>query len=122
MNKSLLFARSNVRKAKGQTAAIIVLVLIASIMMNLWLMLATDYKKNLDRVCDRLNDGHITIFAYRRDEDFRNFVTAMLEDISDITEYCVTDAFGWPGHIDFNGGEINSCFIFIEKMQRFRGT
>lgn len=40
MNKNLLLARSNIRKAKGQTVAIVVLVLLASIMMNLWLMLS----------------------------------------------------------------------------------
>ena len=115
MNKSILLARSNIRKAKGQTVAIIVLVLIASIMMNLWLMLATDYKKNLDRAYDRLNDGHVTISAYRNDKEFVSFMDGLLKDHSDITEYCITDTLAWVGTFDFNGGEINSNFIFMEK-------
>lgn len=115
MSKSLLLARSNIRKAKGQTAAIIVLVLIASIMMNLWLMLAMDYKKNFDRAYDRLNDGHVTIYAYNCEDEFRNFVTETLESRSDITEYCITDALGWVGTFDFNGGKVNPNFIFMEK-------
>lgn len=115
MNKSLLLARSNIRKAKGQTIAIIVLVLIASIMMNLWLMLATDYKKNLDRTLDRLNDGHVTLFAYNGSEEFRSFVGGYLENRSDVTEYCITDVLGWVGRFEYNGGKINSNFIFLEK-------
>ncbi len=71
MNKNLLLARANIRKAKGQTVAIVVLVLLASLMMNLWLMLGTDYKKNFDRCFDRLNEGHVTILTYRRGEELR---------------------------------------------------
>lgn len=107
--------RSNIRKAKGQTTAIIVLVLLASLMMNLWLMLTADYKKNLDRTFDRLNDGHVTISAYHRGEDFSDFIKTTLENRSDVTEYCITDAFAWVGSFDFNGGETNSNFIFMEK-------
>ncbi len=110
-----MLARSNIRKAKGQTVAIIVLVLIASIMMNLWLMLATDYKKNLDRTLDRLNDGHVTISSYQRGEEFKDFVTKTLENRSDVTEYCVTDVLGWVGTFEYGSGKINSNFIFLEK-------
>ncbi len=53
MGKNLLLAQVNIRKAKGQTAAIIVLVLLSSMMMNLWLMLSTDYKKNFERYHDK---------------------------------------------------------------------
>ena len=64
MGKTFIIARSNMRKAKGQTAAMIVLVLLASAMMNLWLMLSTDYRQNFDRSHDALNDGHANIAAY----------------------------------------------------------
>lgn len=114
-HRNYLLARSNLRKAKGQTTAMIVLVLIASTMMNLWLMLATDYKKNLDRTYDRLNDGHVTIYAYRGDEEFKKFADSLPENRSDITEYCVTDSFGFVGTFKFNGGNINTHLIFMEK-------
>lgn len=114
-HRNYLLARSNLRKAKGQTTATIVLVLLSSMMMNLWLMLATDYRKNLDRTYDRLNDGHVTIYAYKCEDEFRNFVTETLESRSDITEYCVTDSFGFVGTFKFNGGNINTNFIFMEK-------
>ena len=44
MGKTFIIARSNMRKAKGQTAALIALIIIASLMFNLWLMLSMDYK------------------------------------------------------------------------------
>ena len=40
MRKLFLIARSNMRKAKGQSVAIVVLILLAAIMLNLWLMLS----------------------------------------------------------------------------------
>lgn len=115
MNKYLLLSRGNIRKAKGQTAAIIVLVLLASLMMNLWLMLGTDYKQNFDRCHDKLNDGHITIFAYRDDEEFLDYTGSLLKSRSNVTEYCITDVRGYVGTFKYNGGEINSNFIFIDK-------
>ncbi len=115
MNKNLLLSRANIRKAKGQTVAIIVLVLLASLMMNLWLMLGTDYKKNFDRWHDRLNDGHVMILAYNSGEEFPEFTEKLLKDRSDVTEYCITDAFGWSGSFEYNGGEINTPLVFLDK-------
>ncbi len=116
MNKNLLLSRANIRKAKGQTIAIAVLVLLASLMMNLWLMLGTDYKQNFDRCHDRLNDGHITISAYRNDDEFVSFINKLLKSRSDVTEYCITDACGLVGSFEYNGGEMNSNFIFLDKQ------
>lgn len=91
MSKSSILARSNIRKAKGQTVAIIVLVLLASIMMNLWLMLETDYKANFKRTHDRLNDGHVTL-VFGAEDNAVDFLKGKLDNSSDVAEYCVTDA------------------------------
>lgn len=115
MGKNLLLARSNLRKAKGQTAAIVVLVLLASLMMNLWLMLGTDYKKNFDRTYDKLNDGHVTMLASENSGEFQDFTENLLKEHSDVTEYCITDAFGNSGTFDYNDGEVSSSFIFLNK-------
>lgn len=92
MSKNSLLTRSNIRKAKGQTVAITVLVLFASIMMNLWLMLGIDYKSNFDRTHDRLNDGHITIFLTDVNE-IVNFVKDKLDSSPDVSEYYVTPTY-----------------------------
>lgn len=90
MNKNLLLTRSNLRKARGQTIAIIVLVLLASIMMNLWIMLGIDYKANFDRTHDRLNDGHVNL-CFVDDNEMVNFLKNKLDNSPKVTEYCITD-------------------------------
>ena len=61
MRKCFLIAASNLRRAKGQTIAIIALILLASAMLNLWLMLSLDYKRNFDRNHERLNAEHVSL-------------------------------------------------------------
>lgn len=115
MYRNLLLARSNIRKAKGQTTAIIVLVLLSSMMMNLWLMLSMDYRKNFDRCHDRLNDGHVNIAAYVTDDNFKNFISHTLEERTDITEFTVGDAFCEPLSFEYNGGELSALGVMLEK-------
>ena len=115
MYRNILLARSNIRKAKGQTAAIIVLVLLSSLMMNLWLMLSMDYRKNFDRCHDRLNDGHVNIAAYVVGDDFKDFISETLEERTDITDYTVGDAFCEPMSFEYNGGEISQLGVLLEK-------
>lgn len=114
-NRNILLARSNIRKAKGQTAAIIVLVLLSSMMMNLWLMLSMDYRKNFDRCHDRLNDGHVNIAAYVAGDDFKNFISDTLDGRSDVTGYTVSDAFCEPFSFEYNGGKLSQLGVILEK-------
>lgn len=113
--RNILLARANIRKAKGQTAAIIVLVLLSSVMMNLWLMLSTDYRKNFERCHDRLNDGHVNIASYTADEDFRKFISDTLEKNPDVTGFSVTDAFCCPASFQYRGGEVSQFVVMLEK-------
>lgn len=115
MYKNILLARSNIRKAKRQTAAIIVLVLLSSLMMNLWLMLSMDYRKNFDRCHDRLNDGHVNIAAYVVGDDFKKFISDTLEEHSGITGFTVSDAFCEPISFGYNGGEMSQLGVLLEK-------
>lgn len=115
MNRNILLACANMRKAKGQTTAIIVLVLLSSVMMNLWLMLSMDYKKNFQRCHDRLNDGHITLVAYTNDEGFRDFISDTMMNTVQVMEYSLTDAFCISGSFSYNGGETISDLVILEK-------
>lgn len=115
MYRNILLARANIRKAKGQTTAIIVIVLLSSLMMDLWLMLSMDYRKNFDRCHDRLNDGHVNIAAYVTDDEFENFISDTLKERSDVTDYTVSDAFCEPFSFEYNGGEISQLAVILEK-------
>lgn len=115
MQKSLLITESNLRKAKGQTAAIIALILLASLMLNLWLMLAMDYKQNFDRCHERLNAEHVTLVLDDGDSGLRRFVSKTLDKDDRITEYCMDDACMMNGSFEYNGGDMNTEFVFLEK-------
>ena len=115
MRKSLLLAASNLRRAKGQTIAIIALILLASAMMNLGLMLSLDYKRNFDRCHDRLHDGHVTLAIDGRREELLDFLTRTLEEDGDVTEFSCEDALSMVGSFAYNGGEVNTEFVILEK-------
>ena len=115
MRKSFLIARSNIRKAKGQTIAIIVLILLAALMMNLWLMLSLDYKQNFDRYHDKLNAEHVTFAVWSDETELQDFISETLENDARTTQYEIADALVMVGTFPYNDGEINNEFIFLER-------
>lgn len=115
MRKSFLIARSNIRKAKGQTASIVVLILIAAAMLNLWLMLSTDYKANFDRYHDAFNAEHVTLSVDGNTDELQQFLTQTLESDSRTAEYRLDPCMHMVGTFPYNGGELNCWFILLEK-------
>lgn len=109
MKKSILIARSNLRRAKGQAAAITILILLASFMLNLWLMLSLDYKRNFDRCHDRLNAEHVTLILSSDDASLRDFVAETLEKDSRTAEYYIEDCLSTVGSFAYNGGKSTPC-------------
>ncbi len=117
MRKSFLIVRSNIRKAKGQTASIIVLVLIAALMLNLWLMLSMDYKANFDRYHDRLNAEHVTLSVDGNTDELQTFLTQTLENDSRTAAFRLDHSMHMTGAFAYNGGKISSWFVFLEKQK-----
>lgn len=116
MRKSFLIANSNMRKAKGQTTAIIVLILLAALMLNLWLMLSIDYKANFDRYHDKLNAEHVTLAVDGNSDEFQRFLSRTIENDSRTAEYRLDNCMHMTGTFAYNGGEMNGWFVFLEKQ------
>lgn len=116
MRKLFLIARSNMRKAKGQTVAIVVLILITACLLNLWLMLSMDYRVNFDRAHDRLNDGHVTITINDHDGSVYDFLSQTLDGDEKVSEYRLDKCMHMTATFSYNNGEMNSWFIFIDKQ------
>ena len=116
MRKFFLIAQSNIRKAKGQSAAIIILTLIAALMLNLWLMLALDYNANFNRYHDKLNAEHVTLAVDGNTDEFQEFLSETIESDSRITEYRLDNCMHMTATFPYNGGEMNSWFVFLEKQ------
>lgn len=116
MRKSFLIACSNIRKSKGQTASIIVLILLAAFMLNLWLMLSMDYKQNFDRYHHKLGAEHVTLTADGNSDAFRAFLKRTVEGDSRTAKYRLDDCMHMTGAFAYNGGEMGCWFVFLEKQ------
>lgn len=108
-------ARSNLRRAKGQTVAIAVLILLSAAMLNMWLMLSMDYKQNFDRCHDRLHAEHVTLVMDGDPDEVRPFLDRTLEEEPRTTEYCMGDCLSMVGSFAYNGGEANTELVILEK-------
>lgn len=115
MRKLFLIARSNMRKGKGQTVAIVVLILLAAILLNLWLMLSMDYKANFDRYHDKLNAEHVTLLVNDTD-NVPKFLSQTLENDTEVKEYRLDSCMYMVGTFHYNGGQMNGQFIFMDKQ------
>lgn len=115
MKKSFLIACSNIRKAKGQTVAIIVLILLAAMLLNLWLMLSMDYRANFDRYHDKLNAEHVTLSVDGDQAEVREFLSQTLENDSRTAEYRLDSCLNMTGTFPYNDGQMNGWFIFLQK-------
>lgn len=115
MKKYFLIAHSNIRKAKWQTTATVVLVFFAALMLNLWLMLSMDYKRNFERYHDKLNAGHITLSIKSNSPEVKQSVSEILGKDSRTTEYSINNSMSVSGSFDYNGGNISTEFIFLNK-------
>ena len=116
MGKLFLIARSNMRKGKGQTAAIVGLILLAAILLNLWLMLSMDYKANFDRYHDKLNAEHVTVAVHDADGTVSQYLSQTLKDDSQVREYRLDECMYMFGTFPYNGGTINGQFVFLDKQ------
>lgn len=116
MRKYFLIVRANIRKAKGQSVTISVLILIAALMLNLWLMLSMDYKANFTRYHDKLNAEHVTLSVDGDMDEVQSTLAQAIENDSRTLEFCLDDCMHASGTFSYNGGEMNAWFVFLEKQ------
>lgn len=116
MRKSLLIARSNIRKDKGQAAAILILMLLAACMLNLWLMLSMDYKANFERYHDELNAEHVTLSVDGSTDELHRFLSQTLKSDNRTADYRLDSCMHTTCTFPYNGGEVNAWCVFLEKQ------
>lgn len=122
MRKLFLIARSNMRKAKGQTVAIVVLILLSAMLLNLWLMLSMDYKANFNRYHDKLNAEHVTLAVDDTDGTIYDFLSQTLASDAAVKEYRLDNCMHMVGMFPYNGGTMESELIFMDKQTAITRT
>ena len=115
MHKSMLLARSQLKGAKGQAIAIVALLFLASSMLHLWLMLSMDYRQNFDRCHDRLHAAHVLLAADDDSDGLRDFLTQTAKGDGRTEEISFDDAMHKVGFFAYNGGEVNTELLFINR-------
>lgn len=103
-------------------AAIIVLLLLASSMLNLWLMLSMDYRQNFDRCHDRLNAEHVTVAADGSGREMEDFLARTVDEDTRTAEYSLDTCMHMVGNFESHGGEINSELVILEKEDALSRT
>lgn len=103
------------RKAKGQTVAIVVLILLAAVLLNLWLMLSTDYSANFDRYHDKLNAEHVTVTVNDENGEVYDYLLQTLVNEEKVSEFCLDKCMHMTATFPYNGGELSSWFVFMPK-------
>lgn len=119
MRKYAMLAASNIRKRKKQTIVIITLIIAAACMMNIWLILAGDYKNNFDTQHDRLHSEHVTMAISSNDSKMREFLDTALKEDPDISEYRMDDGLLTFGTFQYNGGSISTNLMFMDEKTAF---
>ncbi len=115
MGKNLFLIRANLRKAKGQTVAEFVLILLAAGMVNLWLMLSLDYRQNFVRCHGRLHGEHVTACVEGSARGMQEYISRVLEQDGRVTETYMDSVMCAEGSITYNGWETTTNFILMEK-------
>ena len=122
MRKSFLIARSNIRKTKGQAAAILILMLLAACMLNFWLMLSMDYKANFERYHDELNAEHVTLSVDGSTDELHRFLSQTLGSDNRTADYRLDSCMHMMCTFPYNGGEVNDWCVFLEKQTALTRT
>ncbi|MBD5560529.1 MAG: FtsX-like permease family protein [Clostridia bacterium] len=113
MNRLTLLAGANLRRERWQTAVFLVLLLIGAAVLNLWLMLATDYRANFDRWHEQLHAEDVLLLVPGPDTDTAAGIRRILEDCSDVTEYEVDPGITVTAAIPYSGGTVSSPAIIL---------
>lgn len=113
MRKCFLLAKSNISRAKGQTIAIVVLVLIAAMLLNIWLMLSLDYTQNFDRKSAEMSSEDV-VFAYKTSkDDFVSHLESIIKQDSRTSSYSLQDCLVISATSKYAGGKIATNYMAL---------
>ena len=112
--KSLLLAKSNLRKNKGLSICIALLIMISSMFLCVSGLLILDYQNNSYKVANELNTTNIDLFGVgNTDEITEDYLESILPDT--VTDHEYVNSIGVQIPIKFNGGEVTPIVSLINK-------
>lgn len=112
--KSLLLAKSNLRKNKGLSICITLLILIGAMFLCTSCLLSFDYKNNAYKEAERLNTSNVSLFSIGKSDGItKEYIDSIMTD--NVTEYLYTENLWTVSSIKFNDGEITPNILIMKK-------
>ena len=116
--KNILLAKSNLRKNKGLSICIAILILIAAMFICVSGLLLFDYNKNSYKVAEELNTSDISLFSLPYNTGDVTTVTERYIDSiipSNVVDYELRRMLTTQIPIEFNNGEVTPIINLITK-------
>ena len=114
--KTLLLTKANLRKNKGLSIGISILIFVISLLLSASLIIEFDFLKDPQKHREHLNVGDTTVLATRNlenlDEDF--FMNVLKDDVEDAS---VTTGVGIQYAVKYSGGTVTP-FVFVSSKER----
>ena len=112
--KSLLLAKSNLRKNRGLSICITLLILISTMFICISGLLVFDYKVNAKNEAERLNTSDIELFSSGNSGSItKEYIDSVIPD--NIESYYYKEHLNFQTPIEFNNGEIVPLVNIIKK-------
>ncbi len=109
--KIMNLAMANIRKSKSATASLFLFILIASLLLNIGLMVITQLNTFFDHKNDQLNDSHVTFVMDQ--ESYQPAYGDFLANYPGVTDSEIEDIIYMDiANFKFGNGELSSSAIF----------
>ncbi|QNF28109.1 ABC transporter permease [Metabacillus elymi] len=105
-------AMANIRKSKSATASLFIFILVASLLLNIGLMVITQLNTFFDNKIEQLKDPHVTFVMDH--ESYQPTYREFLENYPGVTETEIEDIINMDiANFTFGNGELTSSAIIF---------
>ena len=114
--KTLLLAKSNLRKGRGLSIGVTALILTVALLLSATLIIIFDFLTDIDKQKEKLNAGDACVLVTRNIDNLDSsfFENALSDDVNDKS---VTDGVGILYSMKYGSGTV-SAFLFASSLDR----